>query len=285
MENNVVNLAIKQMKCGSMNELIVKEAFFEEYFNVFCNNTHFDKDAINKFVNDIRLKDAISFSDRVVEIFNTKINILQRLGIENKIGLIIFIGDGNIDGHSIILNDNSYVFVDLKAIILRSNKNFDLDTFISHEIIHAIHYNLNVEFYPKNYKSIEDMYLKVLIEEGMATYLSINLFEISKEIGYWLGFLENNEVNEWIFNCEKMRFDIGINLKELIANSNFDKDMYNRLFCIKSEKFTFYRLGYYYGYEIIKNICNKHSFKDLLCLNFIDIKKEINDYFKTDLCK
>lgn len=281
MENKIINLAIKQMNLDNINKIFSQESFFQEYFKVFCENKPFDEKVIKSIKHDIDIETVIDLSNKLISIFEDKSAILSRIGIKNEIGLIIFIGNGNIDGHCIILDNYSYVFVDLEAIILRSNKNFNLEAFLSHELIHAVHYNLNKEFYPQNYKSIEDKYLKTLIAEGFATYMSMYLFGISENLGYWLGFLESDEVSEWICNCKKNKTAIGIRLKKLIINKEFDVDMYNRLFCIKSEEFTFYRIGYYYGCEIIRIIFLQKNISETLGLKFTDISKYINNYFKT----
>ena len=281
MENEIVNLALKQMKSDNINELLTKEPFFKEYFKVFCENKQLEKNTIDSIQHTLDINYVITLSDVLIKSFKKKMSILERIDVKNDIGLIIFIGDGNIDGHSIILNNSTYVFIDLNAIMSRSNKNYDLDAFLSHEIIHAVHYDINEEFYPENYNLIEDKYLKTLIVEGMATYMSMYLFGISEDLGYWLGYLAKYEVNEWVCNCENLKRNIGINLKELISNKELNKNFYDRLFCIiKSENLTSYRIGYYYGSEIIKMLCNEHSINEVFKLKFNDIKKYINTYFK-----
>jgi hypothetical protein len=123
--------------------------------------------------------------------------------------------------------------------------------------------------------------LKTLIVEGMATYMSISLFGIPENSAYWFGLLAKYEVDEWVSNCENMKTNIGINLKELISDSKFDKNIYDKLFCvIKSEKLTSYRTGYYYGCQIVKMIYFQNSTNQVLKFEFNDIKKYINDYFK-----
>lgn len=279
MENKIINLAIKQMECQDMNEIFYEAPFFREYFKVFCGNKQFNENVIEAIKCDFDMNNVIDLSNKLISIFKNKLTILSKGEIKNEIGLIIFIGDGKIDGHGIIVSNSSYVFIDLKAIV--SNVNYDLDAFVSHEIIHAVHYDLNKEFYPKNYNSIADEYLKFLIAEGAATYFSMRLFEVPENIGYWVGILEDDEINDWKNNCERLKVSTGIRLKELISNDKFDKNTYNKLFCIKkSEKLTLYRMGYYYGCEIIKNLCNNNNIKQVLRIKFSNIKEYINDYFE-----
>jgi len=284
MKNNILNLAVEQMKSNNINEMFLKEPFFEKYSKVFCENKLFNKDIINEIQKSFNINDVIHLSETLINKFKNKVKILSRIDGKINIGLIIFIGDGKIDGNSIILNNLTYVFIDLNSIISRFDQNYDLDAFLAHELIHAVHYEINKEFYPENYNLIEDKYLKRLIGEGVATHISIFLFSIPEKLGYWLGFLGNDEISEWICNCESMKKDMGINLKELVSNKKFDKDIYDELFCvIKSKKFTSSRIGYYYGCEIIKKICDENSVNEVFRLKFNDIKKYINDYFNAKI--
>jgi len=281
LKNKIINLAIEQMKSDKINEIFRQGPFFVEYFKVFRENKPFDKNIINSIQCSLEINDVINLSNTLISKFEKKTDILSRNDIKSDIGLIIFIGDGSIDGHSIFLNNSTYVFIDIYATISRSNKNYDLEAFLSHEIMHAVHYDLNKEFYPENYNLTEDKYLKTLIVEGMATYMSISLFGISENSAYWFGLLAKHEINEWVYNCEIMKTNIGINLKELISDSKFDKNIYDKLFCIiKSENFTSYRIGYYYGCQIVKLIYFENSINKVLRLGFNDIKKYINAYFK-----
>jgi hypothetical protein len=280
MENKIMNLALIQMKSDNVNQVFNQELFFNEYFKVFYDNKPFSENVIKSIKQDLDINILNSLSNKLINIFEKRCAVFSQIGMVNEIGLILFIGDGNIDGHSIVIDDSTYVFVDLKAVISRSEDN--LGPFLSHEIIHAIHYYLNKEFYPKNYNGPKDIYLKTLIAEGLATYMSMLLFGLSEDLAYWLGLLKLNEIKEWTSNCKNMKTSMGIKLKELIVNKEFNRNIYNKLFCInKSEKLTEYRMGYYYGSEIMKNIFKNNSINRIFELEFIDIKNYINEYFES----
>ena len=284
MDDNIINLAVKEILSNNIEEMIKKETFFKEYFRVFYNNKIFNEDTIKSISENIKLDTVNELSEKLIKIFKDKLNILSNLHIENQIGLILFIGDGKIDGHSIIINNYVYVFIDLKALISRSNYNYDLDSFISHEIIHAIHYKLNKAFYNKDYSIMKDIYLKTLIIEGMATYMTMRIFKTSERLGYWLGLMNLEEIEEWKNNCKKLKLNIGKRLNKTIANKKFDKDLYDKLFCIKKgEKLTLYRTGYYYGAEIIKNICIDMSINEIFNINLESIMDYINSYFDRNI--
>ena len=196
MKNKIINLAIEQMKLDNINEMFRHKSFFKEYFKVFRENKPFNENIICSILHSLELNDVINLSNTLISTFEKKADILSRNDIRSDIGLIIFIGDGYIDGHSIFLNNSTYVFIDIYAISSRFNKKYDLGAFLSHEIIHAVHYDLNKEFYPENYNLAEGKYLKTLIVEGMATYMSISLFGILENLAYWFGLLSKYEVNE-----------------------------------------------------------------------------------------
>lgn len=140
MKNRVVNFAAEQIKSNEINKKILESTFFKEYYKVFCNNNEFDDDIIANLNSDIDINELTKISNIITGLFKNKLNVISRLGIENEIGLILFIGDGDVDGHSIILDNYVYIFIDVKSIILRSNLNFNLDSFLSHEIIHITKY-------------------------------------------------------------------------------------------------------------------------------------------------
>ena len=276
MDAKIINIALQQLRNTNQEELF-KEAFFKEYFRVFRHNKGFKINVIE----NINLEDVIKLSDRLVSIFIDKLSMLSKLGIDNHIGMIIFIGDGKVDGHAIMLDGMSYIFIDLAAGIRRITVDFNWDVFISHEIIHALYYKFNKAFYPGQYMTNEEIYMKRLIDEGMATYMSIRIFQLEDSLGYWLGLLKADEVKKWIVNCKKMKIAIGMQLEKIINSEVYDKSLYNRLFCIEArESILTYRLGYYYGVQIIKDIDHSQKIEDIFNLSYNEVKGFIRRYFK-----
>lgn len=278
MRNQVVNLAIQQLQTEDIDDILKNNLFFKEYIEVFNRKESFIDSMMKNIISAD--KGQIDYiSDKLIEEFKKISKMFCKKGLENNIGLIIFIGDGSIDGHGIIIDNNPYVFIDLSAIIPNISK-YNLSTFMVHETIHALHYDLNKEFYPKNYLSVEDRFFKKLISEGIATEFSMSVFHISMESSYWLGLLEHEDVEKWIFNCEKMKLNVGKKLSKTIINDKFNYDIYCKLFTIlKLKELTSYRMGYYYGSEIIKTIQQERSNIEMLTLDFDQVKKYIYEYF------
>ncbi len=57
-----------------------------------------------------------------------------------------------------------------------------MDLFVTHELLHGIHYSYNPCFYPKYYNSIEEKYFKRMIAEGIAINLSPTFPQVQLKI-------------------------------------------------------------------------------------------------------
>lgn len=195
------------------------------------------------------------------------------------VGFITFFGDCSYDGHGILIDGKPYVFFDLNAIIPRLGF-YNFRTFITHELLHAIHYYLNPNFYRANYQTVEERYFKLLFAEGIATHLSSVITSEKMEYAYCFGYISKKQVMEWIRNSEKMKSHIGNDINKAINRSTLDNSLYNRLFGIEDfSMLTSYRLGYYYGSEIIKWLLEYKNINDVLTLDYNQASKSIYRYF------
>lgn len=273
----LINIAEQQITSETFE--FKDHPFFREYFHSFQLTETFEENA-KELMQSYTLEDvfniasflASSCKDRLHQI-NTYINQ------EIKVGIIIFFGDCCYDGHGILIDHKPYVFFDLNAIIPRRNI-YNFKMFVTHEILHAIHYFLNPEFYPKNHHTSVEQYLKLLFSEGIATYLSYQISGGKIEHSYWFGYLTTEQVGEWMKNCKQFKKDIGIGLRRIISEQTFEPSLYNRLFGIEDlEKITSYRTGYFYGAEIVKNLLKKRDVNDVLTLHYSRVRQLIMDYF------
>ncbi|MHC0551934.1 DUF2268 domain-containing putative Zn-dependent protease [Salinicoccus sp. CNSTN-B1] len=273
----VLNLAEKQIKSKSLNP--IESAFFKEYFRLFNSNVSFEKDTkqLMQAYSTQEVSKSVSFLKTLSEEILYQINdILNR---DVVLDIITFFGDCSYDGHAILIDGKPYIFFDLNAVLPRLDF-YNFKAFITHEMIHGVHYILNPAFYRGNYHTVEEKYLKLLFAEGIATYLSSVISKEKIEDAYWFGYLKTNQVSKWVRNCEKMKNDIGNNLQQAINLGKLDKPFYNRLFGIDDfEMVTSYRTGYYYGSEIVKYFLEEKNINDALLLDYKGAKKLISGYF------
>lgn len=272
-----INLAKSQM--DSDEQVYLQHPFFREYLSEFNSNDNFQKNVKEMLVNYTpnEVEEVITFLETATS--KALDNINNVLQTDYDIGVVVFLGDCSYDSHGILIDGKPYVFFDLFAIIPRMDI-YNFEIFLTHELIHSIHYHVNPAFYRKNFNSVEENFLKLIFAEGIATQLSGVLNNNVNDQIFWFGFLESKKLELWIKNCSLMKREIGREISEASQTDVFDHALYNRLFGIEDFRFLEnYRLGYYYGAKIVENALNDKSISEVLRLDFYEAKKCIYDYF------
>ncbi|ENK0557438.1 hypothetical protein B2H94_06635 [Clostridium sporogenes] len=271
----------KQLELGTdPKELYKTHIFFNEYFNVFNKDPNF-KENTEKILYEYSKESIYKAFNILKNTFEKKVNFISdSLDLKIIPGLIVFIGDGYIDGHGALINNKPYVFFDLSAIIPNFNK-YNIDLFVTHELLHGIHYSYNPYFYPKYYNSIEEKYFKRMIAEGIATNLSPTFSSSTIEDSYWMGLLDKKEVQIWVDSCEKMKNNIAYKIDSALKSSSFDEDLYHTLYTVSDLKhLTNSRLAYYYGSQIINELRDYKSINEILSMDYEYFKDCILLYFQ-----
>ncbi|EKS4342441.1 hypothetical protein QB607_000370 [Clostridium botulinum] len=280
-----ISIFEKQLELDTdQDELYKTNIFFNEYFSAFNKNPNL-KENTEKILYEYSKESIYKTFNILKNTFEKKVNFISgSLDLKIIPGLIVFIGDGYIDGHGALINNKPYVFFDLSAIILNFNK-YNIDLFVTHELLHGIHYSYNPCFYPKYYNSIEEKYFKRMIAEGIATNLSPTFSSSTIEDSYWMGFLNKKEVQIWVDNCEKMKNNIVYRINSSLKSSSFDEDLYHTLYTVSDLKhLTNSRLAYYYGSQIINELRDYKSINETLSTDYEYFKNCILSCFhKIDL--
>ncbi|MBN4051161.1 MAG: hypothetical protein COA82_10935 [Alkaliphilus sp.] len=281
-----INSYINQLeKDSEKREEVYQSKYFKEYnylydcINGVVTNKQDTQNSIEKTIEEMHAKDvqkmlscANIIKQEIQEIMNRQCDFSIK-------GAILLLSDGSIDGHGILVDGEAYVFFDLNAITRGIDK-YNIKAFVFHEIIHAVHYGRNIEFYLKNHITTEEHYFKRMICEGIATYFTGKKTAEPAEDVYWLGYLNKSEVNIWTNKCEVMRKEIGGKLAESIEKNVLDMDLYSKLFSvINMNDMTSSRMAYYYGSKIIEELSTNHSFEEILQKNYLEIRKIVWNYF------
>lgn len=78
-----------------------------------------------------------------------------------------------------------------------------------------------------------------------------------------------------------MKRIIGTRLRDILINNKSDDYLYNKMFCINlKEELYKYRIGYYYGAEIVREMNCYMDIKLLLLLKVEYFISYINKYFE-----
>lgn len=265
---------------------IFYDEFLEEYVKIYyhINLVQIDKESLQKDISlnlqaYVDLKENIYFlADRMEKRINKCNEQLKEIFHFETIRPIFFIGDGSVDGHGIKVHNEVFVIFDLTSI-LHLESLYHMDLFILHELIHPLHFRFR-DFYYSRYKSVEEMYFKRLYTEGLATYLSWQSTFATLEDAFWLGFLPKVKVEKWEVNCIQKRANIGLRLNKSIKLDRFSQKLYFELFSINTIKdYKIGRLGYFYGFEIVKIMANSRSLDKLFSVDYEIVRTYIIDYF------
>ena len=217
------------------------------------------------------------YLEKLIE--KSAVKIQKKLKVKKLPDTILFIGDGTIDGHGLLIKDSAYGFFELTTL-KEGLKQYHTDAFITHELLHPLHYQESPEFFSMNWKTTEEYYFKRMFSEGLATFFSGEICKLPPQVAFWFGFLEQEELNKWMDYCEERKAAIGTQLMNSIKAEKIDSGLYRQLFSIEGfEKLTEYRLAYYYGYEIVKRIQGIFSPQELLSMKYEEVRPYILKYF------
>lgn len=116
--------------------------------------------------------------------------------------LILLRANGNQDGHALTLGSSVVTFFDLVAYIVHiQSTHFDNFSHLLHEMFHASHYKMNYSLDPLSLTNCKNLLGVKSIIEGVCVY-SCNKINPDGD-NYWFGFLEKEELDKWVQNCEQ----------------------------------------------------------------------------------
>lgn len=285
--NNIFNIYSWQfLNLMNSGEEVFYHKFLNEYLKLYkrINCIELTKkqllvDIDSKIKELSKDKDELyAFSESLIYRIEKCSYMIKELFHFQDVKVIFFIGDGSIDGHGILIDKDSYAIYDI-SILYDMKDTYDLDVYLFHELIHAIHY-MQSEFYYDRQRNLEEIYFKNIYSEGLATYLSWQGTFASLEEAYWFGYLEKMRIEKWIYNCENERANIGLRLIKSISSNTFDMGLYFELFNLANlHNYKNSRMAYYYGFEIVKRLSRAHSLENLLTLDYKIVREYIIDYF------
>ncbi len=158
---------------------------------------------------------------------------------------VLFVGKNCTNGHAFRDADGWVVWIPVESYATR----LLVDVFVTHEIAHALHYGNSPQFYFAT-KPEQRNFSRLLLTEGIATYLTTLTLECSDDVALWGGYLSEKHLHNWRVKCERN----GPLLKE-IAVQKFRSHATTELFQANDPEDIFkFRAGYYLGLNLMKEI-------------------------------
>ena len=224
---------------------------FDHYFKYWARREHFVKT-----LNEKEVEERKSLVVNKLKYIEEKIN---NFGLSTeKIKIILFVGQNTANGHAFRHNDEFVVFIPIEAY----KTALQADIFITHEIIHALHYTDVPEFYFRG-KGDKNSVSRQLITEGLATYLSAGIMGVDSITALWADYIPTNKRDQWWKKC----MDANEKLFKLCADGFYSTNQ--ALFESANPKDIYsYRSGYYVGYKVIEEIINTCGIKSVDLLKY-----------------
>ncbi len=271
------------------DEKVYETAIFKEYcaLNCFLNDFARPNSTIKKSIlNEISLlsdqdierieQSVVLLKESIAQLTKEKNILFEEFSID---GVVLMIGDRTIDSHGILVENKSYLVIDVWTYA-SSMENYNPISFLVHEVTHAIHYKINPEMYFSNYTNNEEKVIKRIFVEGLATNLTMTVTDESEADVFWLGYLNKQEVDKWKLYSKESIIVYSEALNRLLTHHIWDQNHQYQLFSIfDPEKLWESRLAYFFGYEIVEIFKDTSSIEQLFNLSYEEVLPKVKKYF------
>jgi uncharacterized protein YjaZ len=224
---------------------------FQYYFTFWAQRDYWHKELNKKQVSE--RKNLILSQLPIIE------KKLIEHGFDTKsIRVILMVGQGTTNGHAFKYQNEFAIFLPIEEYETIEQ----VDIFVTHEILHALHYSAQPDFYFKTQEE-KDSVFRQLATEGLATYLAKEVLGISNGKALWADYLSDDELSKWIKSCENEKQNLFKETRALIKEKSTKPDLF---YANDANDIRKYRAGYFIGLEIAKEIARKNNFSvhDLL---------------------
>lgn len=196
----------------------------------------------------------------------------------SKITIALFVGQGTTNGHALLENNRAVVWLPIEAYSTTPQ----VDVFVTHEIMHALHYLRVPNFYFHTIKQFRSV-SRNLITEGIATYGSKELLRVSDPSVLWADYVSKQFQTKWLRQCAARKRDLFAYVQKYFHSSNPSS---TQIFKANNPNDIFsYRAGYFIGLMLCEILVkdHKYSLKRLLSLSRNKLEKVIYDMIVSEL--
>lgn len=226
------------------NYFNIHPELFEHYFSIWS-----DKNIPLSTLNKIQISNSKNLIIKQLELIEKEFS-KNNISLENY-EIILFVGVGTTNGHAFFDDNQFKIWIPIESYTTE----LYTKVFLTHEIIHAVHYTSSPSFY---FDSLDEKNHigRQLITEGIATYLTHKLLGLTQAESLWADHLTKEQFNSWASSCQK-------NMEKLknIVSDNFDSVNHGLeiFYANDSDDIFKFRSGYYLGYKLIEEIIEKQN--------------------------
>lgn len=230
-------------------------AFFKHYFQ-FWANKHSWQTAL-KTPSAVRRRRAM---------------VTSRLGgIEQKlilagfdtsdVKLILFVGQNTSNGHAFLDQGNFVIWIPIEAY----ESKLQVDVFVTHEILHGLHYARRPEFYFITERQRRNVGRQLLIE-GFATWASAHVLDLVDGAALWADYLSFQERATWLAACQRREAELKVYVVNRFHIALTDMSLF---YANDPEDVFAYRAGYFAGLRAVQRVAQRcqYNIADIINLS------------------
>jgi uncharacterized protein YjaZ len=194
--------------------------------------------------------------------------LLRENGFSTEnVSAILFVGNNSANGHAFLDHGKTVAWFAIECF----ESELDARVFTMHELVHALHFAARPE-YAFNDVVKQRNVARQLITEGIASYLTKSILNVTDETALWANRLPANQLHTWMTACrnsEKKLFQF------IVANFESCDSPIKIFYAANPEDIYSYRAGYYVGLKLIESILANNDFsnRDLLNIPLEEMKR------------
>ncbi len=160
--------------------------------------------------------------------------------------IVLFVGKDTSNGHAFMDGGKIVVWIPIESYVTQTL----VRVFVTHEIIHALHYVKSADYYSENTEDMRKM-SRELITEGLATYLTAEILGIDELTALWADYLPVDKAILWFNECERRETEL---FKYILDNFNHSGSDIRLFQAADPDDILKFRAGYYAGMKIVERI-------------------------------
>lgn len=216
---------------------------FSHYFKYWSNRGHYSSLFTKSEVTNGR--------DLIRQALN---EIEERFMINNietkNLSLVLFVGQGASNGH--VFKDREKFVVWIPVECYKTIK--QARVFVTHEIVHSVHYSLSPDFYFENARDKRQI-SRQLITEGIATWLTMKILHVDEGAALWADYLSKRDVSLWLNECRQREKELLNLVYESFRSTSPRISIFNYG---EASDITGNRAGYFVGLKLVEGLALKH---------------------------
>ncbi len=212
-------------------------ALFRHYFEYWADR--------GRFAPTLNATETQAKADLVRNGLESAAHKLAAFGLDvTELRVVLFVGQKTSNGHAFKDGNRFVVWIPVETY----KTHLDAEVFVTHEIIHSLHYAGCPEFY-FNDLTEKRRVSRQLITEGLATYLSMTALAIREGTALWADYISPEAVKAWICQCRDREPELKKHLLDVFSSGSPEIGLF---YANDPHDIFHYRAGYYMGLKFIE---------------------------------